>query len=54
MTDQKKTKNTFLSAALEAKKNKAQFQQSANGKQAPKPSKGFNATTVVRRSGRGG
>lgn len=54
MTEQKKTKNTFLSAALEAKKNKAQFQQSANGKQVPKPSKGFGGATVVRRSGRGG
>lgn len=54
MTDEKKPKNTFLSAALEAKKNKAQFQQSANGKHVPKPSKGFGGATVVRRSGRGG
>lgn len=54
MTDQKKTKNTFLSAALEAKKNKAAFLQSQQGKNVPKPNKGFGGATVVRRSGRGG
>ena len=54
MTDEKKTKNTFLSAALEAKKNKNLFQQQSQGKRVPKPNKGFGGPTVVRRSGRGG
>lgn len=54
MTDEKKTKKTFLNSALEAKKNKAAFLQGQQGKSVPKPSKGFGGATVVRRSGRGG
>lgn len=53
MTETKKTKNTFLNSALEAKKNKASFENGKHGKNVPKPGRGFGSTTVVRRSGRG-
>lgn len=54
MTEEKKSKNTFLNAALEAKKNKNLFQQQVQSKNVRKPNKGFGGPSVVRRSGRGG
>jgi len=52
MTEQKKP-NPLVELLNNANKNK---KQTLNGKQhnVQKPSKGFNNTTTVRRSGRGG
>ncbi len=58
MSEQKKSPNPFINMAREAKERatkitpeKAQQIQKAK---APKPSKGFGGSSVVRRSGRGG
>jgi|LakMenEpi03Aug12_release.lakeMendotaPanAssembly.Ray.scaffolds.fasta_scaffold1430303_2 hypothetical protein len=55
MTEEKKSKNPFINMALEAKKNKAAFNQGKQGsKPIPKSSKGFGGPSMVKRSGRGG
>jgi hypothetical protein len=55
MTEEKKSKNPFINLANEAKKSNT---PSVFGKlktqKVPKPSKGFGAPTMVKRSGRGG
>ena len=52
---EKKNPNPFINLANEAKKKNAPM---INGKKteqkAPKPSKGFGGSNVVRRTGRGG
>jgi hypothetical protein len=52
---EKKNPNPFINLANEAKKKNAPM---INGKKteqkAPKPSKGFGGSSVVRRTGRGG
>jgi len=50
MTEEKKSKNPFINMANAAKK--ATTVPVQQGK-APKPSKGFGAKNVVRRTGRG-
>jgi hypothetical protein len=56
MTEIKKSKNPFINLANEAKKNNTQkmYGKTSTIQKAPKPSKGFGSTTVVKRSGRGG
>ena len=49
MSEEKKSKNPFINMANAAKKTAGPVTQ---GK-APKPSKGFGAKNVVRRTGRG-
>jgi hypothetical protein len=51
MTEEKKSKNPFINMANAAKKA-AVVAPTQQGK-APKPSKGFGAKNVVRRTGRG-
>ena len=55
MTEEKKSKNPFINMANEAKKNKP---STVTGKPSTqkvnKPTKGFGAPNVIRRSGRGG
>jgi hypothetical protein len=55
MTEEKKSKNPFINMANEAKKNNGPGIVGKKSEQkAPKPSKGFGGSSVIRRTGRGG
>ena len=52
---EKKNPNPFINLANEAKKkNKPILTGKKSEQKAPKPSKGFGGSSVVRRTGRGG
>jgi hypothetical protein len=52
---EKKSPNPFINMANEAKKNNIKLPNAKSVQQkAPKPSKGFGGSSVVRRTARGG
>lgn len=53
MTEEKKSKNPFINMANAANAAKKAATVSVQQGKAPKPSKGFGAKNVVRRTGRG-